>query len=95
MLDNCTSLIDTAKRLCAMPEDTVEDLSVPLVDVNVVAICSGVVLSRDGNNTLKDSLDKNEAAFKNSLKAFSLAIGALRMLPNFIRAIVVGADELM
>ncbi|KAL8185573.1 UNVERIFIED_CONTAM: hypothetical protein K2H54_055058 [Gekko kuhli] len=64
-----------------------EDLKVPLIYAPVVALHSGAVMPKDGENALKDAMDrKYEAALKKAHKAMSLAIHSAAALSNFARA---------
>lgn len=70
-----------------------EDLKVLLVNTPMAVLHSGVVLSKDKDNALKDSVDwKNETALKKSHEASSLASA---VLSNFTRAIMVWPDNLL
>ncbi|KAL8190679.1 UNVERIFIED_CONTAM: hypothetical protein K2H54_059045 [Gekko kuhli] len=56
------SLTSITKKFHALPDNTMEDLK---VDSPVVALHSGAMLPKDGENALKDSVDKkNERALK-------------------------------
>ncbi|KAL8190418.1 UNVERIFIED_CONTAM: putative ubiquitin carboxyl-terminal hydrolase FAF-X, partial [Gekko kuhli] len=91
-----TSLLSIAKRFYSLPEETMEDLKVPLVDAPVVALHSGAVLPKDGENALKDATDrKNETALKKVHEAMSLAIRSAAALSNFTRATAIWADNLL
>ncbi|KAL8221787.1 UNVERIFIED_CONTAM: hypothetical protein K2H54_074488 [Gekko kuhli] len=69
-----TSLLAIAKRY-SLPEETMEDLKAPLIDSPVVALHLGAVMPKDGENALKDAMDrKNEATLKKAHEAMSLAI---------------------
>ncbi|KAL8221746.1 UNVERIFIED_CONTAM: hypothetical protein K2H54_074444, partial [Gekko kuhli] len=90
------SLLSIAKRFYSLPEETMEDLKVPLVDAPVVALHSGAVLPKDGENALKDPTDrKNETALKKAHEAMSLAIRSAAALSNFTRATAIWADNLL
>ncbi|KAL8176730.1 UNVERIFIED_CONTAM: hypothetical protein K2H54_037964 [Gekko kuhli] len=91
-----TSLLSIAKRFYSLPEQTMEDLKVPLIDAPVVALHSGAVLPKDGENALKDATDrKNETALKKAHEAMSLAIRSAATLSNFTRATAIWADNLL
>lgn len=91
-----SSLLSIAKRFYVLPEGTMEDLKVPLVDAPMVVLHSGAVLPRDGENALKDPMDKkNETTLKKAHEATSLAIRASAVLSNFTRAIILWADDLV
>ncbi|KAL8188485.1 UNVERIFIED_CONTAM: hypothetical protein K2H54_000343 [Gekko kuhli] len=91
-----TSLLSIAKRLYSLPEKTMEDLKVPLIDALVVALHSGAVLPKDGENALKGTIDrKNETALKKAHEAMSLAICSSAALSNFTRATAIWADNLL
>ncbi|KAL8174810.1 UNVERIFIED_CONTAM: hypothetical protein K2H54_054170 [Gekko kuhli] len=91
-----TSLLSVAKRLYSLPDRIMEDLKVPLIDAPVVALHSGAILSKDGENALRDAFDKkNEAALKKAHEAMSLAIRAAAALSNFTRATAIWADNLL
>ncbi|KAL8169593.1 UNVERIFIED_CONTAM: hypothetical protein K2H54_053345 [Gekko kuhli] len=65
LLGRGNSLPSIAKKFYTLPEDTIEDLKVPLVDAPVVALQSGAVLLKDEENALNDSVDKkNKMALK-------------------------------
>ncbi|KAL8185118.1 UNVERIFIED_CONTAM: hypothetical protein K2H54_039012 [Gekko kuhli] len=79
-----TSLLPIAKHLYSLPEETMEDLKVPLIDAPMVAFHSGAVMPKDGENALKDAMDrKNEATLKKAHEAMSLAIRPAAALSNF------------
>ncbi|KAL8221614.1 UNVERIFIED_CONTAM: hypothetical protein K2H54_071493 [Gekko kuhli] len=87
-----TSLLSVAKQLYSLPEKTMEDLKVPLIDAPVVALHSGAVLPKDGENALKDAIDrKNETAPKKLHEAMSLTIRSSAALLNFTRATAIWA----
>ncbi|KAL8190824.1 UNVERIFIED_CONTAM: hypothetical protein K2H54_062161 [Gekko kuhli] len=90
------SLLSVAKRFYSLPERIMEDLKVPLIDAPVVALHSGAILPKDGENALRDAFDKkNEAALKKSHEAMSLAIRSAAALSNFTRATAIWADNLL
>ncbi|KAL8181928.1 UNVERIFIED_CONTAM: hypothetical protein K2H54_034813 [Gekko kuhli] len=73
-----------------------EDLKVPLIDAPVVALHSGAVMPKDGENALKNAMDrKNEAALKKVHEAMSLAIRSAAAMSNFTRATAIWADNLL
>ncbi|KAL8194306.1 UNVERIFIED_CONTAM: hypothetical protein K2H54_013679 [Gekko kuhli] len=85
-----------AKRFYSLPERIMEDLKVPLIDAPVVALHSGAILPKDGENTFRDSFDKNnEATPKKSHEAMSLVIRSAAALSNFTRATAIWADNLL
>ncbi|KAL8181859.1 UNVERIFIED_CONTAM: hypothetical protein K2H54_032569 [Gekko kuhli] len=85
-----------AKHLYSLPEETMEDLKVPLIDAPVVALHFGTVMPKDGENALKDAMDrKNEATLKKVHEAMSLAIRSAAALSNFTRATTISADDLL
>ncbi|KAL8178427.1 UNVERIFIED_CONTAM: hypothetical protein K2H54_046645 [Gekko kuhli] len=91
-----TSLLSLARRLYSLPENIMEDLKVPLIDAPVVALHSGAVMPKDGENALKDAFDrKNENALKKVHEAMSLAIRSAATLSNFTRATAIWADNLL
>ncbi|KAL8173808.1 UNVERIFIED_CONTAM: hypothetical protein K2H54_026368 [Gekko kuhli] len=91
-----TSLLSLARCLYSLPENIMEDLKVPLIDAPVVALHSGAVMPKDGENALKDAFDwKNENALKKAHKAMSLAIRSVATLSNFTRATAIWADNLL
>ncbi|KAL8183696.1 UNVERIFIED_CONTAM: hypothetical protein K2H54_048893 [Gekko kuhli] len=91
-----TSLLSLARRFYSLPESTMEDLKVPLIDAPVVALHSGAVMPKDGENALKDAFDrKNENALKKAHEAMSLAIRSAATLSNFTRATAIWADNLL
>ncbi|KAL8185532.1 UNVERIFIED_CONTAM: hypothetical protein K2H54_054470 [Gekko kuhli] len=86
----------TAKHLYSLPEETMEDLKVVLVDALVVALHLRAVMPKDGGNNLKDAMDtKNDAALKKAHEAMSLAIRSAAALLNFTRATAIWADNLL
>ncbi|KAL8178419.1 UNVERIFIED_CONTAM: hypothetical protein K2H54_046554 [Gekko kuhli] len=77
-----TSLLSIAKHLYSLPEETTEDLKVPL--------------RKDGENALKDAMDrKNETVLKKAHEAMSLAICSTAALSNFTRATAIWADNFL
>ncbi|KAL8169260.1 UNVERIFIED_CONTAM: hypothetical protein K2H54_041994 [Gekko kuhli] len=91
-----TSLLSLARRLYSLPENIMEDLKVPLIDASVVALHSGAVIPKDGENALKDAFDrKNENALKKAHEAMLLAIRSAATLSNFTRATAIWADNLL
>ncbi|KAL8220845.1 UNVERIFIED_CONTAM: hypothetical protein K2H54_055529 [Gekko kuhli] len=91
-----TSLLSLARRFYSLPDNIMEDLRVPLIDAPVVALHSGVVMPKDGENALKDVFDcKNENALKKAHEAMSLAIRSAATLSNFTRATAIWADNLL
>ncbi|KAL8202884.1 UNVERIFIED_CONTAM: hypothetical protein K2H54_028560 [Gekko kuhli] len=91
-----TSLLSLARRFYSLPESIMEDLKVPLIDAPVVALHSGAVIPKDGENALKDAFDrKNENALKKAHEAMSLAIRSVATLSNFTRATAIWADNLL
>ncbi|KAL8187804.1 UNVERIFIED_CONTAM: hypothetical protein K2H54_056241 [Gekko kuhli] len=84
------------KHLYSSPEETMEDLKVPLIDAPVVALHLGAVLPKDRENALKDAMNrKNEATLKKAHEAMSLAIRSTATLSNFTRATAIWADNLL
>lgn len=56
----------------------------------------GAILTKDGNNILKDTIDhRNATVLKRSLEVSLLAIRALEVLSNFSRVIVFWTDDLL
>ncbi|KAL8203143.1 UNVERIFIED_CONTAM: hypothetical protein K2H54_041896, partial [Gekko kuhli] len=91
-----TSILLKAKCLYSLPEETIEDLKVPLMDALVVALHSGAALPKDGENALKDAMNrKNEAALKKAHEAMSSAICSTAALSNFNRATTTWANNLL
>ncbi|KAL8207158.1 UNVERIFIED_CONTAM: hypothetical protein K2H54_046717 [Gekko kuhli] len=91
-----TSLLSLARRFYSLPDNVMEDLRVPLIDAPVVALHSGAVMPKDGENALKDAFDrKNENALKKAHEAMSLAIRSAATLSNFTRATAIWADNLL
>ncbi|KAL8190433.1 UNVERIFIED_CONTAM: hypothetical protein K2H54_053979 [Gekko kuhli] len=76
--------------------EAMEDVKVALVDAPVVALHSGAILSKDGDNVLKDPVNrKNKTALKKSHEAASLAVRASAVPSSFTRAIVIWANNLL
>ncbi|KAL8211638.1 UNVERIFIED_CONTAM: hypothetical protein K2H54_004606 [Gekko kuhli] len=91
-----TSLLSIAKRLYSLPEETMEDLKVPLIEAPVVALHLAAVLPKYGENAVKDANGrKSEATLKKSREAMSLAICSAAALSNFTRATTIWADNLL
>ncbi|KAL8174801.1 UNVERIFIED_CONTAM: hypothetical protein K2H54_054054 [Gekko kuhli] len=91
-----TSLLSLARRFYSLPDNIMEDLKVPLIDAPVVALHSGAVMPKDGENALKDAFDrKNENALKKAHEAMSLAVRSAATLSNFTRATAIWADNLL
>ncbi|KAL8206822.1 UNVERIFIED_CONTAM: hypothetical protein K2H54_029540 [Gekko kuhli] len=96
LLGSSYSLTPINKSFYTLPQDIMEDLKVRLVDAPVVALHSGAVLPKGGENALEDSVDmKHETALKKSYEASSLAIRPSAVLSNFAHAIVIWADYLL
>ncbi|KAL8179096.1 UNVERIFIED_CONTAM: hypothetical protein K2H54_059636 [Gekko kuhli] len=55
-----TSLLSLARRFYSLPDNTMEDLKVPLIDTPMVALHSGAVMPKDGENALKDAFDRKK-----------------------------------
>lgn len=71
--DTGSTLNAITKKFYTLPSEMTADLKVPVVDALAVVLYSGVVLSMDGDNVLKDTVDhKNEAVLKRAHEASPL-----------------------
>uniref|UniRef100_A0ACB8GCD5 Uncharacterized protein n=1 Tax=Sphaerodactylus townsendi TaxID=933632 RepID=A0ACB8GCD5_9SAUR len=61
-----------ARKFYVLTQNSMDDLKVPLVNAPIMALHSRVILSKDGGNVLKDSVDsKNVAELKKSQEVVS------------------------
>lgn len=75
MVSSRNSLNTITKRNYALLGEALEYLKVPFVDVALISLYSGGILSKDGDNILQDHVNrKKQSSFQKMHKAVSMAV---------------------